>query len=151
MRDGFAYRYIIYGSYGWQVIPSSIPPAQTLTALPILPTLLMAIRSLILILTTLSFPATCEAPRLKALLSTPSTGLVLLLTQSRLTSCSSIPVLYTRRTTSTATTEGPSAAWPQIRFSNYPLQILPQKLTSWRIRSLGKFLWRSLCHYLSTL
>ena len=39
---------------------------------------------------------------------------------------------------------------PRIRFSNYLLQILPQKLTSWSIRSLGKFLWRSLCHYLST-
>ena len=90
--------------------PSS-PPVQTLAALPILPTLLMAIRSLILILTTLSVPAAWTAPRFTTFLGTHTTGLVLLFRLRGLTPCTSIPVLYTRRAATTATTDGPSAAW----------------------------------------
>ena len=102
------------------VKPPSSLPAQTLAALLILPTLLMAIRSLILILITLSVPASWTAPGFTALLGTPSTGLVPLFQLRRLTTCTSIPVLYTRQTAAIATAEGPSAVWLQIRFSNYP-------------------------------
>ena len=103
--------------YGFSVrcvTPSFLPPAQTLAALPILSTLLMAIHSLILILTTLSVPAACVALRLAALLSAPTTGLVLLFLLRRFTTCSSILVAYGRRTATTAAAEGPSAAWQQL-------------------------------------
>ena len=70
----------------------------------------MALRSLILILTTLSVPAAWMTLRFTALLGAPSTGLVPLFQLRRLTTCTSIPVVYGRRTAAPAATAGPSAA-----------------------------------------